>query len=184
MNAPPPPVAPPKKGMPTWLLVLICTVGAGAILVPILAVLAVYGVRKYIANAKTAEARVNVVAIAKDAVAAYDPGTHFCASARASVPSSASMIRGTKYQSAPADWGSSADGAIHAGFPCLGFSLAQPQYYQYAYTSPSPDHDRFEAAAHGDLDADGKVSSFVVRGTAAGGAPAADTMIDETTPEE
>src|ERR1700730_8800972 len=41
-------------------------------IVGILAVLAVYGVRKYIANAKTAEARNALGQIAKDSVSAYE----------------------------------------------------------------------------------------------------------------
>src|SRR5579862_9044524 len=41
-------------------------------IVGILAVLAIYGVRKYIANAKTAEARNSLGQIAKDAAAAVE----------------------------------------------------------------------------------------------------------------
>src|SRR5260370_1399155 len=41
-------------------------------IVGILAVLAIYGVRKYIANAKTAEARNSVGAIAKNAALAFE----------------------------------------------------------------------------------------------------------------
>ena len=41
-------------------------------IVGILAVLAVYGVRKYIANAKTAEARNSLGQIQKDAVTAFE----------------------------------------------------------------------------------------------------------------
>src|SRR5262252_7760566 len=41
-------------------------------IVGILAVLAIYGVRKYLANAKTAEARNSIGQIAKDAAAHYE----------------------------------------------------------------------------------------------------------------
>src|SRR5688572_31027622 len=41
-------------------------------IIGILAVLAIYGVRKYIANAKTAEARNTVGKIQKDALAAFE----------------------------------------------------------------------------------------------------------------
>ena len=41
-------------------------------IIGVLAALAIYGVRKYIANAKTAEARMSLGRIAKDASAAYN----------------------------------------------------------------------------------------------------------------
>ncbi len=41
-------------------------------IVGVLAVLAIYGVRKYIANAKTAEARNNLGQISKDSSSAFD----------------------------------------------------------------------------------------------------------------
>src|SRR5579859_5754051 len=44
-------------------------------IVGVLAVLAIYGVRKYLANAKTAEARSALGQISKDAIAAYEKET-------------------------------------------------------------------------------------------------------------
>src|SRR5262245_47669334 len=41
-------------------------------IIGILAALAIYGVRKYLTNAKTGEAKTNVGRLAKDAVAAYE----------------------------------------------------------------------------------------------------------------
>jgi type IV pilus assembly protein PilA len=83
-------------------------------IVGILAVLAAYGVSKYVAHAKTAEATNSVGAMAKDASAAYEregmAGTvmavktssgvsrHLCGSASATVPAAASSIQGKKYQ--------------------------------------------------------------------------------------
>src|SRR5271165_6047019 len=86
-------------------------------IVGILAVLAIYGVRKYIANAKTAEARNSLGQIAKDAAAAVErekgtdlilgpAGTSalmraFCDDAVA-VP--AAVPAAQKYQSQASDW--------------------------------------------------------------------------------
>src|ERR1700727_152661 len=82
-------------------------------IVGILAVLATYGVRKYLANAKTAEARNSLGAIAQDEPAAFERESmaaavlagktstamsrRMCLSASATVPSVATSIQGHKY---------------------------------------------------------------------------------------
>src|SRR5579859_7176715 len=82
-------------------------------IVGILAVLAIYGVRKYLANAKTAEARNSLGQMGKDQAAEYEqesmsgatlaPGgtagtSHaLCASTGQSVPSTKASIAGQKY---------------------------------------------------------------------------------------
>src|SRR6187455_721392 len=82
-------------------------------IVGVLAVLAVYGVRKYIANAKTAEAKNSVGQMSKDALTKYEgeamagavlPGgstsgvlRDVCLSAKATVPAKAPQAQ--KYQS-------------------------------------------------------------------------------------
>src|SRR5436305_13561820 len=79
-------------------------------IVGVLAVLAVYGVRKYIANAKTAEAKNSLGQIGKDAAGAYEgermtsstmpEGTstsivrQMCGPANTSVPANATAIKG------------------------------------------------------------------------------------------
>ena len=90
-------------------------------IVGVLAVLAVYGVRKYIANSKTAEARNSLGQMSKDASTAFEKesmavsgvlgqGTasatlrQLCTSASASVPAAATSIKGSKYQSSPGNW--------------------------------------------------------------------------------
>jgi len=192
MQGPPPP-PPQKQGTATWLIVLLA-VGIGLVfVVGIMAVLAIYGVRKYIANAKQAEARNSLGQIARDAAAAYEresisPGTPdgLCASASRSVPASASMIRGMKYQSAPADWQVDAS-RPHAGFACLGFSLDMPQYYMYSYTAHGTKraHDGFRATANGDLNGDGVMSTFYIEGKVGPGDElAVDPLVTEGSPGE
>src|SRR5450432_3115687 len=84
-------------------------------IVGILAVLAIYGVRKYLANAKTAEARNSLGQMGKDAATAFEresmagtilaTGTsaglsrQLCKGASASVPAAKTSIAGAKYQS-------------------------------------------------------------------------------------
>jgi type IV pilus assembly protein PilA len=185
---------PVRKGTPAWVFVLVA-IGAGALILPFtLGVLAVYGVRKFVANSKQAEARNSLGQIAKDAAAAYERDTDgspsapagLCASASRQVPASASMIRGLKYQSVPADWTEDAS-RPHTGFACLGFSLDLPQYYQYGYhahgtTTPG---DGFRATANGDLDGDGILSSFWITGSVgAGGVLSIAPNLEERSPEE
>jgi type IV pilus assembly protein PilA len=150
-------------------------------IVGILSVLAAYGVRKYVANSKTAEARNALGRMASAATIAYEhenmagttlsPGTSagfsrtLCKTASATVPSSAAMVAGRKYQSSSADW--SADFAGNSGFACLHFTIDQPQYYMYSYTTSGSAAvgDRFTATANGDLDGDGVMSTFQITGS-------------------
>jgi len=154
-------------------------------IVGILAALAIYGVRKYITNAKTAEARNSLGQMSKDASAAYNregmAGTvlavntstsvtnNLCISAAATVPAGKASIAAKKYQSSPAEW---AAGDQFTGWQCLKFSMQDPQYYMYGYTStvtsatstPST-NDKFTCSAQGDLNGDGVLSSFTILGS-------------------
>jgi type IV pilus assembly protein PilA len=155
-------------------------------IVGILAVLAIYGVRKYMANAKTAEARNSLGEISKDAATAYEkesmPGTlltpgasavlsrALCAAATGPVPATIASVAGKKYQSksAPiaADWDLDM-GTFHTGFYCLKFAMDQPQYYMYSYTGAlgtGVATDTFTATANGDLNGDGTTSTFSIIG--------------------
>jgi type IV pilus assembly protein PilA len=153
-------------------------------IVGILAVLAIYGVRKYLANAKTAEARNSIGQMAKDAAAAFEKesmqstvlalGTSaafsraLCKSASVSIPAAAASIAGKKYQSDPKEWNTDAIG--NSGFACLKFSMDQPQYYMYNYASPGTGSagDTFTALANGDLNGDGTLSTFSITGSVNG----------------
>src|SRR5215472_7259873 len=140
-------------------------------IIGILSMLAAYGVRKYIANTKTAEARNSLGRIAGAAVIAYEhenmaspvmqmgsstPLTRsLCKSASVPVPASPGAIKGAKYQSSPADWNQDAVG--NSGFSCLHFTIDEAQYFMYTYAAAgsSAPGDGFTATANGDLNGDG-----------------------------
>jgi type IV pilus assembly protein PilA len=180
-------------------------------IVGVLAALAIYGVRKYIANAKTAEARNSLGQMGKDASTAFAregmPGdvlavgataavsNRLCGPATATVPAGMASVQGRKYQSDPTEW--NVDKAVPpapaAGFSCLKFSMADPQYYLYDYQSTGTTGavgDTFTASAQGDLNGDGAAfSTFSLRGTVqAGSAGGLELMvapnIEEVDPEE
>jgi type IV pilus assembly protein PilA len=166
-------------------------------IVGVLAVLAVYGVRKYLANAKTAEARNSLGQLAKDAASAVErekgttailgpAGTSallrsFCDSGP-EIPSSGAPA-GQKYQSSKGDWN---QGSAISGWQCLKFSLEEPQYYAYTYNcaSTSSFTGGFTAQAFGDLNGDGIASTFTVVGSAYSGSVAISPNVQETNPEE
>src|SRR5215217_2693546 len=92
-------------------------------IVGILAALAIYGVRRYMANAKTAEARNSLGQMGKDAITAYtkegmaatviDLGgstgvsNKLCDGTNVTqVPAAKTSIQGKKYQSKPTEWDS------------------------------------------------------------------------------
>jgi len=159
-------------------------------IVGVLAALAIYGVRKYLANAKTAEARNSLGQMSKDATTAYvregmNPAVlnlnaatgivnRLCLSAATAVPGTAraaaatpdALIRGQKWQSSPANWST---GTQAAGWQCLKFSMMDPQYYQYDYVqagsaTANTTGDTFQCVAVGDLDGDGVGSQFTIAG--------------------
>ena len=146
-------------------------------IIGVLAALAIYGVRRYLLNAKTAEARTGVGRLAKDASSAYNRenmnaallalgssagvGNQLCGSAAAAVP--ATPPASSKFQSSPADWATTNQ---WNGWACLKFSLQEPQYYSYNYTGGGPTVD-FTAIAQGDLDGDGTPSTFSLTGAVA-----------------
>jgi len=153
-------------------------------IIGILAVLAIYGVRKYLANAKTAEARNSLGQMGKDESTAFEKesmaGTtlapavsaatsrSLCTSPSVSVPTAAASIQGKKYQSSQAagvDW--NADQATAGkGFACLKFAMDAPQYYMYKFvtTNPTAAAGTWVATAQGDLNGDGVLSTFTLNG--------------------
>jgi type IV pilus assembly protein PilA len=153
-------------------------------IVGVLAALAIYGVRKYLLNSKTAEVRNAVGQMAKDAKAAYEresmPSTilvggasatvsnNLCTSSSRKVPDDAAKIAGKKYQSAATDW--TADEATFGkGFSCLHFSMSDPQYYMYDYQGTAGATQTFTAVGYGDLNGDTVTSSFAIEGAVTAG---------------
>jgi type IV pilus assembly protein PilA len=168
-------------------------------IVGILAALAIYGVRKYMANAKTAEARNGIGQMGKDAVTAYmkegmaptvlamgtatGVSNTLCAST-SPVPSAITDVKGQKYQSKPNDWS--------GGWDCLHYSMNDPQYYMYQYVATGTLNAvgaTFTCSAKGDLDGDTTASTFEVFGAIAGTDTTGITAtlapnIKETNPDE
>jgi type IV pilus assembly protein PilA len=163
-------------------------------IVGVLAALAIWGVNKYLASAKTTEAREGIGRIAKDASSAYTrekmAGTVLTQgqSATASqslcntstkVPADMTAIQKKKYQSSPDDWKA---GDQQTGWQCLKFTMEDPQNFQYEYVSTATAYSAF---ARGDLNGDGsKFSTFELKGAVQNGVVNQAPAIIETDPEE
>jgi type IV pilus assembly protein PilA len=126
-------------------------------IIGVLAALAIYGVTRYLASAKTGEAKNNIGAIARAGEAAYqrettasqivNEGQSSQASSHAvcatggglppsgPVPASMGLIQGKKYQPNSAAGQDFATGDDLNGWKCLKFSINSPIYYQYDYTT-------------------------------------------------
>jgi type IV pilus assembly protein PilA len=168
-------------------------------IVGVLAALAIYGVRKYLLNAKTAEVKNAVGQMAKDAKAAYEResmasavltgGTsaglsnNLCTTATGPVPATIDLVAGKKYQSQASDW--SVDQTTQGkGFACLKFSVTDPQYYMYEYTGTAGSAQAFTAAGYGDLNGDTVTSSFKLSGAVTAGVVFVAPNFAEDKPEE
>src|SRR5690349_1525220 len=168
------------------LMIVIAIIG-------VLAALAIYGVRRYLASAKTSEAKNTIGAISRGAKASFEretaksdliaAGSGNSTGSNHALCLSATAVPGTpptgvKYQ--PATGGADFDtGDAITGWKCLRFSMTQAIYYKYSYTKGSTPvttgkpnaptatgTESFEAAAEGDLDGDGTFSSFTIVGQA------------------
>jgi type IV pilus assembly protein PilA len=149
-------------------------------IVGVLAALAIYGVRRYILNSKTAEARNSIGQMSKDASSAFNREgmvadiltlgaatgvtNRFCAQAAKTIPENDADIKGKKYQSKPSEWSA---GDQFTGWSCLKFTMQDPQYYKYSYEAvgtKGEEGENFTAGAAGDLDGNGTLSSFTLGG--------------------
>jgi hypothetical protein len=143
----PPVPQPPKKR--TWLIVLLAVIGGMCIVLPFFAAIAIYGVRKYLVEAKQSEAKngLDVFArgIAKCAMESKSEGPAGLPPTSRPVPRDMESIRGAKYMSAPSDWQDEA-------YKCARFSFSTPQLAQYQWVRTSA--TRGVVRAIGDLDGD------------------------------
>ncbi|WP_438030927.1 type IV pilin protein [Sorangium sp. So ce233] len=157
-------------------------------IIGVLAALAIFGVRRYLASAKTSEAKNSVGAITRGAAAAFERETaaseilgggvnsgtasHTLCDSAPAVPNGGPPM-GVKYQPRAEEGQDFEHGTSTASWKCLRFSMTQPIYYQYHYVrggrvpgvtqGPDPGATGFEAGAVGNLDADA-VNSYFTRG--------------------
>jgi type IV pilus assembly protein PilA len=158
-------------------------------IIGVLAALAIYGVRKYLAAAKTGEAKNDVGTISRCAVAAFEreqaaaqvvsegslsaAGTFALCNDAPLVPA-AGAPRGVKYQPNTAIGYDFETGDALTGWKCLGFAITQPMIYAVDYSPTNvqcPNNTGafsgkgFEAAAVGDVDGDTVLSRFCRTGS-------------------
>lgn len=169
-------------------------------IIGVLSTLAIQGVRRYLANAKSAEARNALGTLSRVAVQAFDRekanvtgvltanttqatgSKAFCATAAATVPAAIASVKASKYQSNPSDWEA---GDAVTGWKCLKFAVDSPQAYMYGYTADATvGAGSFTASAQGDLDGDNTASKFEMFGAATNGVARLSAAIKETDPEE
>lgn len=166
-------------------------------IVGILAALAIFGVKKYVTNSKTAEARNTLGQIAKDGAGAWakelmagtilpDTGTASAANvlciSSSKVPGTTDPIEGRKYQSNTTDGEDFNSGDRLTGWKCLHFSMEGPQYYQYQYTAVAG--ASFAAIAVGDLNGDKNYSTFKRDAVIRNGQVVLAPALLETNPDE
>jgi type IV pilus assembly protein PilA len=162
-------------------------------IIGVLASLAIFGVAKYLATAKSAEAKNMIGVIARNGVMAYErettasqivgEGSSSAAFSHAlcgvggtipsgPVPAAMSSIQGKKYQPDSAPTKDYNTGDNENGWTCLKVRTTDPQNYQYDYTiapkfttgtSAAFAGTGFEASAQGDLNGDGVIFSQFAR---------------------
>lgn len=153
------------------------------VIIGILASLAIYGVQKYVANSKSAEAKTMLGRISKDMLTFFEGenqsykvlGFGDSAGITRSLCPTAAGVPATvpkKAKGMPAST-SFKDGA---GWECLGTNWSSATYYSYQVVSSQGNNpltalasassgDTFTAAANGDLDGDDALSTFNLGGT-------------------
>jgi type IV pilus assembly protein PilA len=160
-------------------------------IIGVLAALAIYGVRRYLATAKTSEAKNTIGAISSGAQASYERETvdsqlvlegqasnaashALCGTATLTVPAGGvAVVPGKKYQPSSAVGVDYNAGDASNGWRCLKFTMNSPSYYVYGYTkagnlapgnpAPAAGAESFEASAEGDLDGDATTYSWFAR---------------------
>jgi type II secretory pathway pseudopilin PulG len=139
-------------------------------LAAMLSAIGMYALARYVRHAKTTEAMESVTRLGVAAAEFYNTSDatqpagaspkavhamrHFPPSSRVAVPEDPLSVRGQRYQSNLADWSASP-------WRELGFSIVQPQCYQYSFESQGAGASaRAVVTAEGDLDGDGLRSTY------------------------
>jgi len=179
------------------------------VIIGILASLAIYGVQKYVANSKSAEAKTMLGRMSKDMLSFFEGENQtyavlgFGGSAgitRSLCPNAAGVPAATPPSKAKAMPSSTAfkDGA---GWECMGTTWSSPTYYAYSVTSSSgtaaltalpsaTSGNTFTAMANGNLDGDTAYSTFSLGGLVLQDGSSGDlvltlaTTVNEVDPEE
>lgn len=138
-----------KQGVPVWAIVLIAM--GGLLAVSVAAPLAIYGIRKYMQNAKQGEASAALVEWGDGLVRCAERDGKLPPSTTP-VPASLTSVAAHKYQSTPTDWSEPAH-------TCAGFKFTGPQYFQYTWALRGPTEGVLDAQA--DLDGDGNVDMLL-----------------------
>ena len=158
------------------LMIVVAVIG-------VLAALAIYGVRRHLASAKTVEAKNTIGAICRGSAQAYErvataaevlgegaagqQAVHALCRSSTKVPASPPAAK--KYQPKTTDGDDFQGGDGTTGWQCLKVVMLSPIYYSYQYTGPAGARlgppaaapaTGFEANAQGDLNGDGKPSTF------------------------
>jgi hypothetical protein len=161
MDRPVPPVAPgakrgpsaaspsgaPRPGTPVWVIVVVVVAASGLLIAGVLVSLAVFGMRRYVTEAKVTEGRIRVTALAEGMKVCFAENDRLPETS-ARVPADLTLVSGKKYQSSPADWNDEA-------FRCAEFQINQPQYFQYQWVLG--EGQKGKAVAVADLDGDGEI---------------------------
>jgi len=124
-------------------------------IIGILAALAIYGVRRYLASAKTSEAKNSIGAIARGGIGAYErestaqelvaEGTvasqfaHDICAGAGNVPDSNAIPVGQKYQPNSTAGKDYETGDVSTGWKCLKHNVTSPSYYLYGYQAQRAD---------------------------------------------
>ena len=143
-----------RQAQRTWVIVWAVLMALAVPVSGVFSALAIVGVRKYVTNAKRAEAvnslRAMSTGMANCGAAGDLPATSEW------VPSSLATVQGRKYLAAPGEWSS------QPAFACAAFSLSTPQYFRYRWLQATNASGQFEAEA--DLDGDGTADQVLQQG--------------------
>ena len=177
------------------------------VIIGILASLAIYGVQKYVANSKSAEAKTMLGRISKDMLTFFEGENqnYQVLGFGGTAGITQSLCEGSALTPSPVPSRGKAMPASNsfkgAGWTCTGTSWSTPTYYSYTIVSPNQTGSltgrnlvsaasghAFTAMANCDLDGDLALSTFNFGGTVAadGGGLALilATTIEEVDPEE